>query len=446
MASAKAKDPLLRIPPYSEEAEVAVVGMILIAPTCLDSLAELLTAEDFYHERYREIYKACLYLYSQGKPIDLVTLVDGLRNRKTLDIVGGSTAVAELLEQTASAAHVGEYANIVRQKATQRALISVCSKISEKSYSSQSAEELLNWAESQVLSIGNRHLRTYFASFDAIMEELKIYIDRLHNGELGRGLATGFIDLDRILGGLKENDLIVIAARPAQGKSALLLNIAGHVATGGHPVGIFSLEMSKEQLGTRHLCSVAKVDSHKFTSGRCSQEETERLLEKQYELRDLPIYIDDTTGLSILDMTSKARRLKREKHIALLGMDYLQLAKSVRYDDDEVRGLGEIAVGLKEIAKELSIPVIAVAQLNRLPEMRSDKRPIMSDIRSSGEIEQAADVIMFLYRDEIYDPQTKDKGVAEVIIGKHRNGPTGIVRLGFRAEMTEFYNLAQISG
>ena len=447
MSEFLAKDPLLRIPPYSEEAEVAVVGAILIAPTCLDSLAELLTADDFYHQRAREIYKTCLYLYSQGKPIDLITVVEGLRNRKTLDAVGGSTSVAELLEQTVSAAYVGEYANIVRQKATQRTLVSICSEISERSYrSSESVEELLNWAESQILGIGNRRLQTHFASFDAIMEELKVYIDRLHNGELGRGLSTGFVDLDRILGGLKENDLILIAARPAVGKSAILLNISGHVAEAGHPVGIFSLEMSKEQLGARYLCGAAKVDVHKFMSGRCSGEEIERLLEKQYELREIPIYVDDTAGLGILEISTKARRLKREKHIKLLGVDFLQLAKSVHFEEDEVRGLGEITLGLKTLAKELSIPVIALAQLNRLPEQRTNKRPILSDLRGSGQLEQIADIVAFLYRDELYDDQTKDKGIAEVLIAKHRNGPTGVVRLGFRRETTKFYNLAQISG
>lgn len=436
------EDALKRVPPQSLDAEESVLGGVLLDSHSLDRVVELMREQDFYRESHRKIFRAMVALSERGEPIDLITLTDVLRSKGELQEIGGATYLAEMQEKIPSAANIAHYAKIVREKAVLRGLINVCQEIAGRCYSGpDEIDQFLDEAERLIYDVSEKRARPAFSKLgDMIMDTIKL-VERLYEKkELVTGVATGFLDLDAKTAGLQPSDLIIVAARPSMGKTAFVLNVAQYAALHGNvPVAIFSLEMSKEQLVMRMLCSEARVDNAKVRTGYLGERDFPRLAMAAGRLSDAPIYIDDTPGQNVLEMRAKARRLKREANIGLLIIDYLQLMRGFA-QENRTQELSEISRSLKSLAKELNIPVIALSQLNRQVELRADKRPIMSDIRESGSIEQDADVIMFIYRDEVYKQDSQDEGIAEVIIGKQRNGPTGTVRLTFRREYTRFEN------
>lgn len=436
------EDALKRVPPQSLDAEESVLGGVLLDSHALDRVVELMREEDFYRESHRKIFRAMIALSERGEPIDLITLTDVLRSKGELQAVGGATYLAEMQEKIPSAANIAHYAKIVREKALLRGLINVCQEIAGRCYSGpDEIDQFLDEAERLIYDVSEKRARPAFLKIgDMIMDTIKL-VERLYEKkELVTGVATGFLDLDSKTAGLQPSDLVIVAARPSMGKTAFVLNVAQYAALHGNvPVAIFSLEMSKEQLVMRMLCSEARVDNAKVRTGYLGERDFPRLAMAAGRLSDAPIYIDDTPGQNVLEMRAKARRLKREANIGLLIIDYLQLMRGFA-QENRTQELSEISRSLKSLAKELNIPVIALSQLNRQVELRADKRPIMSDIRESGSIEQDADVIMFIYRDEVYKQDSQDEGIAEIIIGKQRNGPTGTVRLTFRREYTRFEN------
>jgi replicative DNA helicase len=440
------EDALRKVPPQSLDAEESVLGGILLDATALDRVVEMMGADDFYRESHRKIFRAMLALTERGEPIDLITLTDTLKARGDLQGIGGATYLAELAEKIPSAANIAHYARIVREKAVLRSLITVANEIAGRCYNGQEdIEQFLDEAERLIYDVSEKRIRPAFAKMgDMIMDTIKTVEKLFERKELVTGVPTGFLDLDRMTAGLQPADLVIVAARPSMGKTALVLNIAQYVALHANiPVGIFSLEMSKEQLVMRMLCSEARVDNAKVRTGYLGERDFPRLAMAAGRLAEAPIYIDDTPAQNVLEMRAKARRLKREANIGLVIIDYLQLMRGLTSQENRTQELSEISRSLKSLAKELNIPVIALSQLNRQVEQRADRRPMMADIRESGAIEQDADVIMFIYRDEVYKQDSQDEGVAEVIIGKQRNGPTGIVRLAFRREYTRFDNLVE---
>ncbi len=440
------EDALRKVPPQSLEAEESVLGGILLDRHALDRVIEIMGADDFYRESHRKIFRAMLALSEKNEPIDLVTLTDMLKARGELQEIGGATYLAELADKVPSAAHVAHYARIVREKAVMRSLINVANEIATRCYSGQEdIERFLDEAERLIFAVSERRIRpSFFKMGDMIMDTIKTIERLFERKELVTGVPTGFIDLDRMTAGLQPADLIIVAARPSMGKTAFVLNIAQYVALQTNTgVAIFSLEMAKEQLVLRMLCSEARVDNAKVRTGYLGERDFPRLAMAAGRLAEAPIYIDDTPAQNVLEMRAKARRLKREANIGLVIIDYLQLMRGLTAQENRTQELSEISRGLKSLAKELHVPVIALSQLNRQVEQRADKRPIMSDIRESGSIEQDADVIMFIYRDEVYKQDSQDEGIAEIILGKQRNGPTGTVRLTFRKEYTRFDNLIE---
>jgi replicative DNA helicase len=441
---ASLEDTLRKVPPQSLDAEESVLGGVLFDAHALDRVIEVLSVEDFYRESHRKIFRAMLALSEKGEPIDLITLSDLLKSRGELQDIGGATYLAELADKVPSAANIGHYARIVREKAVLRGLINVCNEITSRCYNGQEdIEPFLDEAERLIFDVSEKRVRpSFFKMGDLIMDTIKTVEQLFERKELVTGVPTGFLDLDRLTAGLQPSDLIIVAARPSMGKTAIVLNIAQYVALHANTaVAIFSLEMSKEQLVLRMLCSEARVDNAKVRTGYLGERDFPRLAMAAGRLAEAPIYIDDTPAQNVLELRAKARRLKREANIGLLVIDYLQLMRGLTAQENRTQELSEISRSLKSLAKELNIPVIALSQLNRQVEQRADRRPMMADIRESGAIEQDADVIMFIYRDEVYKPDSQDEGVAEVIIGKQRNGPTGTVRLAFRREYTRFDNL-----
>jgi replicative DNA helicase len=443
---ASLEDTLRKVPPQSLDAEESVLGGVLFDTHALDRVVEMLSVEDFYRESHRKIFRAMLALSEKGEPIDLITLSDILKARGELQDIGGATYLAELVDKVPSAANIGHYARIVREKAVLRSLINVCNEISSRCYSGEEdIEPFLDEAERLIFDVSEKRVRpSFFKMGDLIMDTIKTVEQLFERKELVTGVPTGFLDLDRITAGLQPSDLVIVAARPSMGKTALVLNIAQYVALHANTaVAIFSLEMSKEQLVLRMLCSEARVDNAKVRTGYLGERDFPRLAMAAGRLAEAPIYIDDTPAQNVLELRAKSRRLKREANIGLVIIDYLQLMRGLTAQENRTQELSEISRSLKSLAKELNIPVIALSQLNRQVEQRADRRPMMADIRESGAIEQDADVIMFIYRDEVYKPDSQDEGVAEVIIGKQRNGPTGTVRLTFRREYTRFDNLVE---
>jgi replicative DNA helicase len=443
------EDALKRVPPQSLDAEESVLGGILLDSHALDRVVELMSAEDFYRESHKKIFRAMLVLSERGEPIDLITLTDSLRSKGELQDVGGATYLAEMQEKIPSAANIAHYAKIVREKAILRGLINVCNEIAGRCYGSgqDDIDQFLDDAERLIYDVSEKRTRPAFIKMgDLIMDTIKMVEQLYERKELVTGVPTGFLDLDSKTAGLQPSDLIIVAARPSMGKTAFVLNVAQYAALHANiPTAIFSLEMSKEQLVMRLLCSEARVDNAKVRTGYLSERDFPRLAMAAGRLSDAPIYIDDTPGQNILEMRAKARRLKREANIGLLVIDYLQLMRGFS-QENRTQELSEISRSLKSLAKELNIPIVALSQLNRQVELRADKRPIMSDIRESGSIEQDADVIMFIYRDEVYKQDSQDEGIAEIIIGKQRNGPTGTTRLTFRREYTRFENFIENMG
>ncbi len=434
---------LRKIPPQQLEAEQSLLGGILIDSSGLPAALEVLKGDEFYKDSHRTIYTAIQDLFERNEPVDLLTVTDLLSERKQLEAVGGVSYVASLTEVMGSSANVAAYAKIISEKAVLRRLIQTANEIISFSYGGRSAEEVLENAESAIFKLAERKIRnSYFPLKEVVKKNIET-IERLQEyRDAVSGVPSGFTDLDKLTAGFQKSDLIILAARPSMGKTALALNIASNAAKKGFPVGFFSLEMSKEQLAMRLLCMEARVDSHKIRSGFLSRQECAKLLNAAGAYMDVPILIDDTPSISPLELRAKARRMMSDQGLGIVMVDYLQLMKGRDNSERREQEISEISRSLKGLAKELDIPVIALAQLNRKVEERADKKPMMSDLRESGAIEQDADVIAFIYRDEVYNRDTKEPGVAEVIIGKQRNGPLGNVKLSYINTYTRFEDYA----
>ncbi|HCU90753.1 MAG TPA: replicative DNA helicase [Gammaproteobacteria bacterium] len=438
----------LKIPPHSIEAEQSVLGGLMLDNESWHQVSERLTQGDFYRRDHNEIFRAVEALANQGKPYDVVTLAEWLKTNELLDSVGGLQYLAELSENTPSAANISAYADIVRERSVLRSLVRAGADIVESGYQTEgrSADELLDEAERLVFEIADRETRSN-RGFKRIKELLVGALDRIdllfQRDNPITGVATGFYEVDMMTSGLQPSDLIIIAGRPSMGKTAFAVNVAQHAAVKESlPVAIFSMEMPSEQLAMRMLSSLGKIDQHKVRTGKLGDEDWPRLTHAVGVLSEVDMYIDDTPALSPGELRSRCRRLAREQGLGLIIVDYLQLMQVHGSKENRATEISEISRSLKALAKELNVPVLALSQLNRSLESRTDKRPVMSDLRESGAIEQDADVIVFIYRDEVYDEDSPDQGIAEIIIGKQRNGPIGIRKLRFFGEYTTFENLA----
>ena len=431
--------PNTKIPPHSQEAEVCVLGSIMIDKDAIITVAEFLRPEHFYLEAHRLIYEAFLELYEERSPIDIVTLKEKLKKKKVLTKVGGSSFLAHLVNSVPTAAHVERYGKIVKDNYTKRELISVSGQIASAAFDEgQEATTVLDKAEQSIFSLSQKHLKQAFSPVKDILAESFDRLDELHKKAGGlRGVPTGFKDLDHALAGMQNSNLLILAARPGLGKTALALQIAQHAAVDEKAsVGFFSLEMSKEELVDRLLVSQADIDAWKLKTGHLDEEDFTHLSEAMGQLAEASLFIDDTPALSILEMRTKARRLVAEHGLNLLVIDYLQLARSFRSYENRVQEVAEISMGLKNLARELKIPVLACSQLSRAVEQRGKKRPQLADLRESGSIEQDADVVMFLWRED-----EDDLGSVDLEIAKHRNGPLRHFRLHFRGDRIKFYGL-----
>jgi replicative DNA helicase len=449
MAAGAATDILKRVPPQNIEAEQSVLGAILLDNEAINQAIEILTAEDFYRESHREIFRAMVALSERNQPVDAITLTDALRTGGVLESVGGVGYIAELAACVPTAANAGHYARIVREKALLRSLASISTEIASGAYDAPpNVDEYLDESEHKIFEISERRIRQSFHSMPELTRESIRLLERLYERkELVTGVPTGFLDLDRLTAGLQPADLIVIAARPSMGKTALALNIAAHAATECEPrvgVALFSLEMSKEQLVLRMLCAEGRVDSSKARAGYLGERDFPKLAQAAARLSEAPIFIDDSSDTSPIVLKAKCRRLMRERNanLGLIIIDYLQLMRSARPGESREKEIAEISRSMKALAKELKVPVVALSQLNRQVETRPDRRPLLADLRESGAIEQDADVIAFIYRDEMYHRDSREPGVAEVIIAKQRNGPTGTAKLTYLTQFTRFENYA----
>lgn len=433
-----------RLPPQNIEAEQSILGAVLLENDALLKAIEVLSPEDFYRESHRKLFNAMLDLFEKNEVIDLITVTELLKRKSELDDVGGVTYLSSLVSMVPTAANVRYHSRIVKQKALLRGLLRSATEIAAKVYeSTMEADEMVDFAERTIFDISDRRTKTSFFTLKEVIKSSFEMIEHLYDKkEAITGVPSGFADLDELTTGFQPGDLIIIGGRPSMGKTALGLNIAQHVALEvREPVAIFSLEMSKEQLAMRMLCSEALVDSNSVRKGFIRKEDWHKLTSAAGRLADAPIYIDDSSGTSVLEMRAKARRLKMEHHggLGLVVVDYLQLMRGRGNFERREQEISEISRSLKGLAKELKVPVIALSQLNRGVEQRQDKRPSLADLRESGAIEQDADVIIFLYRDEVYNKENpSNKGKAEVIIAKQRNGPTSTVDLTFLSSSTRF--------
>lgn len=439
-------DALQKLPPQSVEMEQSVLGAILQDNHALVRVLEILQERDFYQDAHRWIFQTMIDLFQDNVPIDVLTVTERLRKKGRFEAAGGAAYLVDLVEMVPTAAHVLHHAQVVREKAVLRALIQTATTIVTESYEdAEDVDTLLDRAEQAIFEIGQRKTTAGFVHINSILKGSFRRLEQLYERkELVTGIATGFTKFDSSTAGLQPSDLIIIAGRPGMGKTAFCLNIAEHV--GVHirrPVAIFSLEMSKEQLVIRFLCSHAKVDSSKLRTGFLSREDWPILTRSAGVLSEAPIYIDDTPAQSALDIRAKARRLQVEQgDLALVIVDYLQLMQTRGRTESRQQEISGITRSLKALAKELNVPVIALSQLSRAVEQRKPPKPQLSDLRESGAIEQDADVVGLIYRDEVYNPEeSTEKGIAEINIAKQRNGPTGVVRLLFRGEYTRFDNL-----
>jgi len=439
----------VKAPPHSIEAEQSVIGALLIDPETAEQVTEAVTAEDFYERRHRQIFQAISAMLGAGRAVDAITVSEWLQDHEQLADVGGVQYLLMLANETPSAANVLAYARIVRERATLRDLIRVGREIAELAYrpEGRQAQALLDEAESRVFHLAEGQQRAG-EGFQQLKDALPAVIDRIETIARERkgvtGLSTGFADLDEKTSGLHPGQLVIVAGRPSMGKTSFAMNIAEHVACiEGKPVAVFSMEMPTEEIVLRALSSRGRVDQHRLRNGSLGNDDWPRIAHAIGELGNAPLFADDSAALTPTDLRSRARRLKREHGLALIVVDYLQLMQVPGRGDNRVAEISEISRSLKALAKELSIPVIALSQLNRSLENRTEKRPQMSDLRESGAIEQDADLILFLYRDEVYYKDKEEvKGIAEVIIGKQRNGPIGTVRMSFFGEYTRFENYA----
>lgn len=440
------RPPGSRIPPHNIDAEQSVLGSILLKDDGFINVNEVISAGDFYRESHRLIFSAMAALFERSEPHDLVTLTSYLKDANQLETIGGASYLASLTSIVPVTANIQSYARIIKQKATLRNLINASSDIANRCFEEQDdVDHLVDNAEQTIFEIAGNKSSTVFTSLNSIIPESFKMIEKLsERKEMITGVPTGYTELDKMTAGLQASDLVILAGRPSMGKTAFALNIAQHAAlvdkTG---VAVFSLEMSKEQLAMRLLSSVGRIDSQAVRTGRLRNEDWAPLSRAVGMLSEAPIFIDDTPALSIAEMRSKIRRLASHNDIGLIMIDYLQLMRG-RNLENRTQEISEISRSLKALAKEHNVPVLALSQLNRGLESRTDKRPMMSDLRESGAIEQDADVICFIYRDEVYNKSedNPDRGIAEIIIGKQRNGPTGVTRLFFKKEFTMFENLS----
>ena len=435
-----------RIPPHNEEAERSVLGAAMLSKDALYDVIEEVKADDFYNESHREIFKAIMELYRANSPVDMLTVCEELKTAKALDMVGGRAYIATLTSEVPSTINAGEYAKIVTEKAALRQLIDTAEDIKNKSYEGkEDPQQILNFAESGIFSIIQKRQKSdYTAIQDVLLKNVEIIDEASKNQGKVVGIPTGFKDLDELTSGLHRSDLIILAARPAMGKTAFALNIAQQTATkAGASVLIFSLEMSKEQLGQRLLAIQARVEMQKLKTGTLERKDWDRLNMALDELHSSKIFIDDTPGVSIMEMRNKCRRLKAEHGLDLVVIDYLQLMQGDGRTDNRQQEISAISRNLKLLAREMDCPVIVLSQLSRAPEMRQDHRPILSDLRESGSIEQDADIVIFLYRDDYYNPDNSEKhGICEVNLAKHRSGPTDKVELTWVERYTKFSDKA----
>jgi replicative DNA helicase len=436
--------PPVRVPPQNIEAEQWVLGGILIENGALFRVLEVILGEEFYREAHRKIFAAMLGLYEKNEPQDIITVSDFLRNRNELEDVGGMSYLATLADAVPTAANIVHYAKIIREKFILRALIQKTSEISYRCYEKHDdVDNILDEAEQAIFEISQAKIKQSFYPLRHIIKDSFKKIEQLYERkELITGVPTGFDHINKLTAGFQPSELIIIAGRPSMGKTSLALNIAQHAAIKANiPVAIFSLEMSNEQLALRMLCAEAKVDAGNVRTGFLTEKDWQKLTQAAGHLSTAPIFIDDTPAISILEMRAKARRLKSEHGLGLVIIDYLQLMRSKGYAERREQEISEISRSLKAMAKELHVPVVALSQLNRRVEDRPNKRPQLSDLRESGAIEQDADVIMFIYRDKVYNKNSDDM-TAEVIIGKQRNGPTGLVKLTFLEQYSCFKDQA----
>lgn len=447
----------LKLPPHSIEAEQSVLGGLLLENEALDKIADILSPTDFYRHDHRLIYEHIGNLIERNKPADIVTVAESLENSAALSSIGGIAYLGALAQNTPTAANIRRYAEIVHERAVMRKLVEVGSNIAESAYNPQGrdAQQLLDEAEARIFQIaeGGKRSSQGFLDMKFILPKVADRIDYLYQRENQgdvTGVPTGFADLDERTSGLQPGDLIIVAGRPSMGKTAFSLNIAENVALDTKlPVAVFSMEMAATQLATRMIGSVGRLDQHRMRNGNLDDEDWVRLATALGKLNDAPVFIDEGAGLSSFDVRARARRLHRQcGKLGLIVVDYLQLmtAPAGRQGENRATEISEISRSLKALAKELDVPVVALSQLNRGLEQRTDKRPVMSDLRESGAIEQDADLILFIYRDEVYNPDSQDKGTAEIIIAKQRNGPIGRVRLTFIGQHTRFENHAAGSG
>ena len=433
-----------KLPPQNVQAEASLLGSILMDPEAMIKVAEKVMAADFYEVRHQIIYRQVLELFEKRRPIDVLTVSEKLEGTGSLDEIGGSAYLTELVNTVPSAAHVDEYAEIVGHKAALRRLISAAEDIIRMGYDEETAlDMLLDKAEMKVFGVSQRQLRQTFVSLGDVLAASFDRLDELHKDrDKMRGLPTGFRDLDYILAGLQNSDLVVVAARPSMGKTTLAMNIAHHVAVKeGVPVGIFSLEMSQDQLVDRLLAAESGVDAWKLRTGNLEDTDFAKLGDAMGALAEAPIYMDDSASLNALEMRTKARRMQSEHGLGLLIIDYLQLMTSTGSYEGRVWEVSEISRGLKALARELNIPVMALSQLSRSVESRNPQIPQLADLRESGSIEQDADVVLFIYREEMYNAETERANMADIFVKKHRNGPTGQLELYFHPEKLLFRSL-----
>ncbi len=436
-----------KVPPHNIEAEMSLLGSVLIDSDAIVKITDKVTAGDFYDEKHKKIFAAVKHLYDSHSPIDVLTLTDQLKTKKELESIGGAPYLNELTNFVPTAAHVHQYAEIVADKALRRRLISATAEISDISYDeNKKVAELIESAESRLFEVSDKNIKHDIVSLENVLGESFERLDELHKDKgTIRGVPTGYRDLDNILAGLQKSDLIIIAARPSMGKTALSLNLAHNISTkSAQSVLLFSLEMSKEQLVDRLLAAEAGVDAWSLRTGNLNDSDFEKIGHAMGTLSEAQIFIDDTPGITVSDMRTKARREAHRNPLGLVIVDYLQLMSGgSRYGGDvnRVQEISEISRGLKGIARELNVPVIALSQLSRSVESRSPQIPQLSDLRESGSIEQDADIVAFLYREDYYNPDTNRKNLTDIFIKKHRNGPTGAVELYFDREKQRFSSL-----
>ncbi len=434
------------VPPQNLDAEESVLGAMLLSPTAISSVTEILDASQFYRESHAKVFRACIHLFASGEPVDAITVADELEERGELDAVGGRVRVHELARLVPTTANAAHYARIVREMAVLRGLISAGGEIAQLGWDRPGdSHDLLDKAESIIFDLSQDQVTSEFSHIEALLKESFEKITQLYEaGEEITGVPSGYRDLDRLTSGFQPGNLIIVAARPSMGKSALTLCMAANLAVRKNiPVALFTLEMSKAEVTQRLMCSEAKVESQRLRSGKLAADDWPRLTAACDKLAKAPIYVDDTGSITIMGVRAKARRLKsKEPNLGLIVVDYLQLMSSDARAENRVQEVSMISRQLKILARELELPIIAMSQLSRAVEQRHDKRPILSDLRESGSLEQDADLVAFIYRDEYYNDDSPDQGLAEVILSKHRNGPIGSVKLSFLQRYAKFADLA----